>query len=107
MATASATASATATATATVGGPVQDLSYFQMAPVPFLRDLTCSTHSPYYILKVKKNIDHNLPVGRVKCDIRVLGGCSSVFFRFLTSFKFVCPSMLLLLHIVLSICICH
>jgi hypothetical protein len=35
-----------------VGGPVQDLSNFQMAPIPFLSDLTCSTHSPHDILKV-------------------------------------------------------
>ncbi len=54
-----------------------------------------------------KIIDHNLPIGRVKCDIRVLGGCSLVFCQFLNSFGFVCPSMLLLLHIIPSICICH
>ncbi len=48
-----------------LGGPVQDLSNFQMAPIPFLSDLTSSTHSP-----------HNLPVGHVKRDIRVLGGCN-------------------------------
>ncbi len=35
-----------------IGGPVQDLSNFQMAPIPFLRDLTHSTHSPHDILKV-------------------------------------------------------
>jgi hypothetical protein len=35
-----------------VGGPVQDLSNFQMAQIPFLSDLTCSTHSPHDILKV-------------------------------------------------------
>ncbi len=61
------------------GGPVQDLSNFQMAPIPFLGDLTCSTHSPHDILKVKKKIDNNLPVGHVKRDIRVLDGCSLGF----------------------------
>jgi hypothetical protein len=35
-----------------LGGPVQNLSKFQMVPIPFLSDLTCSTHSPYDILKV-------------------------------------------------------
>jgi hypothetical protein len=38
--------------TTKIGGPVQDLSNFQMAPIPFLSDLTCSTHSPHDILKV-------------------------------------------------------
>ncbi len=37
-----------------LGGLVQDLSKFQMAPTPFLSDLTCSTHSPHDILKLKK-----------------------------------------------------
>jgi hypothetical protein len=35
-----------------VGGPVQDLSNFQMAPIPYLSVLTCSTHSPHDIQKV-------------------------------------------------------
>ncbi len=35
-----------------VGGPVQHSSKFQMAPIPFMSDLTCSTHSPHDILKV-------------------------------------------------------
>ncbi len=35
-----------------VGGPVQDLSKFQMAPIPFLSDLACSTYSPQDIMKV-------------------------------------------------------
>jgi hypothetical protein len=34
------------------GGPVQDLSNFQMVPIPFMSVLTCSTHSPHDILKV-------------------------------------------------------
>ncbi len=59
-----------------LGGPVQDLSNFQMAPIPFLSDLTSSTHSPHDILKVWKKINHTLPIGSVKRDIRVLGGCS-------------------------------
>jgi hypothetical protein len=62
------------------GGPVQDLSNFQMALIPFLSDLTCSTHSPHDILKVRKKIDHNLHIGRVKRDIHVFGGCSFGFF---------------------------
>ncbi len=37
-----------------IGGPVQDLTNFQMAPIPFLSELTCSTHSPHDILKVWK-----------------------------------------------------
>jgi len=47
-----------------LGGPAQDLSNFQMAPIPILSVLTCSTSSPHDILKVSKKIDHNLPVGR-------------------------------------------
>jgi hypothetical protein len=39
-------------ATVTVGGPVQDLTNFQMAQIPFLIDLTCSAHSPHAFLKV-------------------------------------------------------
>jgi hypothetical protein len=35
-----------------IGGPVQDLSNFQMTQIPFLGDLTCSTHSPHDILTV-------------------------------------------------------
>ena len=50
-----------------------------MAQIPFLSDLTCSTHSPHDILKVSKKIDHNLPVGHVRHDILVLGGCSVGF----------------------------
>jgi hypothetical protein len=38
--------------TATIGGPVQDLSNFQMAQIPFFSGLICSTHSPHDILKV-------------------------------------------------------
>ncbi len=58
-----------------LGGPVEDLSNFQMAPTPFLSNITCSAHSPHDILKVWKKHDHNLLAGGVKCDIRVLGGC--------------------------------
>ncbi len=57
-----------------LGNPVQDLSKFQMAPIPFLSDLTCSTHSPESL----KKIDH-LPIGHVKRDVRVFGGCDPVF----------------------------
>jgi hypothetical protein len=35
-----------------LGGPVQDLSNFQMTQIPFLSDSTCSNHSPHDILKV-------------------------------------------------------
>jgi hypothetical protein len=67
-----------------VGVPVQDLSNFKMAPIPYLSDLTCSTHSPHDILNVWNNkIDHTLPVGCVKRDICVLGGCN---FGFLSVF---------------------
>ena len=53
-----------------VGGPAQDLSNFQMAPIPILSVPTCSTSSPHDILKVSlKKIDQNLPVGRVERDI--------------------------------------
>jgi hypothetical protein len=52
-----------------IGGLAQNLSNFQMAPIPILRVLTCSTSSPHDILKVsRKIIDHNLPVGRDKRD---------------------------------------
>jgi hypothetical protein len=52
-----------------VGSPAQNLSNFQMAPIPFLSVPTCSTSSPHDILKVsKKKIDHNLPVGQDKRD---------------------------------------
>jgi hypothetical protein len=64
----------------TLGGPLQDFSNFQMAQILFPSDLTCSTHSPHDILTVRKKIDHNLPIGRVKRDIRVLGGCNFGFF---------------------------
>ena len=40
--------------TDTIGSPVQDLSNFRMATIPFLSDLTCSTHSPHDILTVWK-----------------------------------------------------
>ncbi len=52
-----------------VEGPAQTLSNFQIAPIPILSVLTCSTGSPHDILKVsRKIIDHNLPVGRDKRD---------------------------------------
>jgi hypothetical protein len=58
-----------------LGGPAQNLSNFQMAPIPILSVLTCSTSSPHDILKVsRKIIDHNLPVGWDKCNKWVLGG---------------------------------
>ncbi len=60
-----------------VRGPAQNLSNFQMAPIPILSILTCSTSSPNDILKVLRKIsDHNLPVGRDKHDDWVLGGIS-------------------------------
>jgi hypothetical protein len=53
-----------------IGGPVENLSNFQMAPIPVLSVLTCSTSSPHDILKVsRKIIDHNLPVGRTNVMI--------------------------------------
>ena len=53
-----------------LGGPAQDLSNFQMAPIPILSVLTCSTSSLHDILKVLlKKIDQNLPAGRVEHDI--------------------------------------
>jgi hypothetical protein len=52
-----------------LGGPVQNLSNFQMAPIPILSVLTCSNSSPHDILKVsRKMIDHNPPIGWDKCD---------------------------------------
>ncbi len=64
-----------------VGGPAQDLSNFQMAPIPFLSVPTCSTHSPDDILKVSSTkIGHNLPVGRVKCDVVFLVGLLPGFY---------------------------
>ncbi len=51
-----------------IGGPGQDLRNFQVVPIPILSILTYSTSSPHDILKVSKK-KHNLPVGRVKCDV--------------------------------------
>ncbi len=52
-----------------LGGPAQNLSNFQMAPIPILSVLTCSTSSPHDILKfLRKIIDHNPPVGWDKRD---------------------------------------
>ncbi len=45
------------------GGPVQDLSNFQMASIPFLSDQTCFTHSPHDILKVWKKMTITCPLG--------------------------------------------
>ncbi len=60
-----------------VGDPAQNLSNFQMAPIPILSVLTCSTSSAHDILKVlRKIIDHNLPVGWDKRNSWVLGGTS-------------------------------
>jgi hypothetical protein len=39
---------------AMLGGPAQDLSNFQLAPIPILSVPTCSTSSPHDILKVSK-----------------------------------------------------
>ena len=41
---------------ARLGGRAQNLSNFQMAPIPILGVLTCSTSSPHDILKVSENI---------------------------------------------------
>ena len=60
--------------TIAIGGPAQDLRNFQMAPVPSLSVLTCSTSSPHDILKVSEKNDHNLPIGRVERDDGVPGG---------------------------------
>jgi hypothetical protein len=58
-----------------VGGPVHNLSIFQISPIPMLGVLTCSTSSLYDILIFsRKIIDHNPPVGRDKRDNQVLGG---------------------------------
>ncbi len=58
----------------TLGVPAQNLSNFQMAPIPILSVLPCSTSSTHDILKVsRKIIDHNLPVGLDKCNDWVLG----------------------------------
>jgi hypothetical protein len=52
-----------------------------MALIPFLSVLTCSTHSPHDILTVlKTDIGHNLPVGRVKCDVAFLVGLLRGFY---------------------------
>ncbi len=73
-----------------------------MAQTPFLSDLTCSTHSLHDILTVWKKNDHNLPVGRVKCDKHVLGGCSYGFFvgfwQVLSSYALACYSCYTLFH---------
>jgi hypothetical protein len=64
-----------------VGGLAQDLSNFQLAPIPILSVPTCSTSSPHDILKVsKKKNTHNPPVGRVERVIDDPGGFTSSFF---------------------------
>jgi hypothetical protein len=85
----------------TIGGPAQDLSNFQLAPIPILSVPTCSTSSPHAILKVsKKIIGHNPPVGLVKRVIDDPGGFSYRFFcRFWTRFDPKCTIVLLLLLI--------
>ncbi len=51
----------------TIGGPVEKMWFFQMAPIPLLSVLIWSTRCQYYILKVSlKKIDQNLPIGCVK-----------------------------------------
>jgi hypothetical protein len=51
------------------GGQVQNLSNFQMAQIPILSVLTCSTSSPQDSLKItRKIINHNPPVGQDKRD---------------------------------------
>ncbi len=62
-------------ASAKIGGLAQNLSNFQMAPIPILSVLTCSTSSPHDIMTVlRKIIDHNPPIGQDKHDDWVLGG---------------------------------
>ncbi len=59
-----------------VGSPAQDLTHFQMVPIPIVSILTSSTSSPDDILTVSKKILHNPPGRLVECDNRVLGGIS-------------------------------
>ena len=50
-----------------LGGPVEKMCFFQMAPIPLLSVLIYSNRSQYVILKVSlKKIEQNLPVGCVK-----------------------------------------
>jgi hypothetical protein len=52
-----------------VRGSGSEFVKFSNAPIPILSVLTCSTSSPFNILKVlRKTIDHNPPVGRDKRD---------------------------------------
>ena len=87
--------------------PVQDLSNFQMAPVPFLSDLTCSTHSPHDILKVWKKNTITCLLGMSNMTSVFLAGVVMGFVSFWLVLRFVCPRLLVLLHIIWSICICH
>ena len=48
------------------GGPGQNLTNFQVVPIPILSVPTCSTSSHHDILKISKIIDHNLLIGHVK-----------------------------------------
>ncbi len=70
---------------AVLGGPAQNLSNFQMAPIPILSVLTCSTSSPHDILKVslKKNYQ-NLPIGGFEHDIVHPSGFTWDFHVFFT-----------------------
>jgi hypothetical protein len=79
-----------------LGGPAQNLSNFQMAPIPILSVLTCLTSSPHDILKVlRKIIYHNLLVGWDRCDDWVLGGIS---FRIYVGFLLVGGELSLMAH---------
>jgi hypothetical protein len=71
-----------------VGGPAPQNDIFSNGPNPFLSVLIYSTRFEYDFLNILlKNIDHNLPIGRVEHDDRVPGGIICLdFWGFSSSF---------------------
>ena len=67
-----------------VGGSAQNLTKFQMVPIPILSVLTCSTSSSHDILKVKKTTNTCL-VGGTNVTIVFRVGKFLDFGGFLTS----------------------
>jgi hypothetical protein len=81
-----------------VGGPAQNLSNFQMAPIPILSVLTCSTSSPRDILKVsEKKSTITCPLGGSNVSLLIRVGLLVEFSWVLTRFDIEC-TVLLVLH---------
>ncbi len=61
----------------------------------------------WYPESLKKKLTITCPLGVSNVKSVFLVGVIMGFCWFLTSFEFLCPSMIVLLHIIWSICICH